>query len=691
MPEKIDSRIVIVDIDEKSIAEIGRWPWGRNTIAKMLDNLFDRYKVAIVGFDVVFAEPDHSSGLPVLEKFAAGELRDSEQYKNALEKLRPGLDYDSLMAASLQKGPVVLGYFFTNDAGVAKAHKAGTLVPPIIKKDALKAPGTSFVRYDGYGANINQLQSHAAAAGHITPAVDIDGIARRVPVLIEYQGNYYESLSVAMVRTLFGIPELKAEVPASDAGFGQLETISIGDMKVPVDVKATALIPYRGYQGSFTYVSASDVVEGKVKPEILDGAIVLVGTTAAGLMDLRATPVSPVYAGVEIHANMIAGILDQKIRSAPSYAMAAELLLLLGTGLLLSFLLPRLKIVSSVLVSAGVLAGCVAFNMYLWNKGFVLPLASVVLMIPIIYIFNASYGFLMESRSRRQVTGLFGQYVPREVVEEMSKNPNAFTMEADSREMTVLFSDVRNFTTISEGLAPRQLAQLMNEYMTPMTRIIYEKRGTVDKYIGDAIMAFWGAPLADPDHARHAVMAALAMQAELKRLRPEFIANGWPEIHVGVGVNTGDMSVGNMGSSFRMAYTALGDAVNLGARLEGITKEYGVGIIVGEKTRAAVNGICYRELDLVRVKGKNKPVAIYEPVGVEEDLDEKTLAEIALFGDFLTAFRSQQWGAANGVLDRLNGLSPGLKLYTLYKERIEYYQSNPPPEDWDGVFVFKTK
>jgi adenylate cyclase len=371
--------------------------------------------------------------------------------------------------------------------------------------------------------------------------------------------------------------------------------------------------------------------------------------------------------------------------------VAIELATLLLCGLLLSFLLPRLKLVSSVLVSAVLFAAVVALNMYLWHQGLVLPLAAPLLMILVIYIFHASFGFLVEARSRRQITGLFGQYVPPEIVQEMSKDPDRFTMEADSREMTVLFSDVRNFTTISEGLEPRQLAQMMNEYMTPMTGIIYETKGTIDKYIGDAIMAFWGAPLSDPGHAGHAVTAALTMQRELERLRPRFVAQGWPEIHIGIGINTGEMRVGNMGSRFRVAYTALGDAVNLGSRLEGITKEYGVGIIVGETTRSMVEGIFFRELDLVRVKGKNRPVAIFQPLGSEADVEDDLRHEVGLFHEFLSEYRNQRWERAVPLLDGLRRQAPEARLYGLYAERLDYFRHNPPPTDWDGAFVFKSK
>ena len=689
MPEKIDNRIVIVDIDEKSLSQIGRWPWNRNIVAGMVDNLVERYKVTVIGFDMVFAEPDLSSGLPVLENFASGDLRNNTEYRQTLERLRPSLDYDAIFAASLRRGPVVLGYSFNNDPQPASKDRA--LPQPSFTQASLKAPGTSFTRKKGLGPNIGILQRNAAASGHINPAIDIDGIFRRIPVLIEFQGDYYETLSVAMVRALFGFPELKSYVADAGGGYRRLESVSIGDMKIPLDSTAATLIPYRGGQWSFPYVSASDVIQEKVAPEILEGAIVLVGTTTPGLMDLRATPVSPVYAGVEIHANMIAGILDQSIRSTPPYAMAAELVILLFSGILLSFLLPRLKLASSILTSASLLSCITVFNMLLWNRGVVLPLASSMLMIPMIYILHSSYGFFQESRSRRLITGLFGQYVPPEIVQVMSADPDKFTMDAVSREMTVLFSDVRNFTTISEGLDPRQLAQMMNDYMTRMTGIIYETGGTIDKYIGDAIMSFWGAPVQDTEHANHAITAALKMQRELETLRPRFASMKWPEIHTGIGINSGEMRVGNMGSQFRIAYTALGDAVNLGARLEGITKVYGVGIIVGENTKSLATGFLFRELDLVRVKGKTRPVAIYQPLGKEEDIDEATRYEVDLFGRFLALFRVREWEKGATLLVELISISPELRLYRLYEERIEYFRQNSPPDDWDGVFVFDNK
>ncbi len=321
----------------------------------------------------------------------------------------------------------------------------------------------------------------------------------------------------------------------------------------------------------------------------------------------------------------------------------------------------------------------------------VLPLASQMVMFPVLYAFNASYGFLLESRTKRQITGLFGQYVPPQIVQTMSKDPENFTMAAEERDMTVLFTDVVGFTSISEKLTPKQLANFMNGYLTAMTSIIYEHGGTVDKYIGDAIMAFWGAPLNDPDHALHAIQAAQAMRSRMVTLQQEFSAQGFPEIKIGIGVNSGHMRVGNMGSSYRVAYTVMGDAVNLASRLEGLTRQYDIWIIVGQETRQKIAGYLWRELDLVRVKGKHEPVAIFEPCGLEADLDEEFIADINSFNGMITAYRHKDWQAAGDMLQVLVRNKPDRKLYQLYQNRIEMYRREPPSTDWDGVCTFTTK
>jgi adenylate cyclase len=420
---------------------------------------------------------------------------------------------------------------------------------------------------------------------------------------------------------------------------------------------------------------------------------VLVGTTAPGLLDLRATPVDKVYPGVEIHANMIAGILDGGIKQKPPYVIGAEFMLLLLTGLTLALVLPLLNPLKSLVAAGAILAGLLALNLAVFHYGnLVLPLASGLVLITLLFALNMSYGYFVEARGKRQITGLFGQYVPPELVDEMAKNPAHFSMEGESREMTVLFTDVRGFTTISEGLDPKQLSQLMNEFLTPLTEVIYRHRGTIDKYMGDCIMAFWGAPLPDPAHARNGIAAALEMQETLQRLQPQFKARGWPEIRIGVGLNSGRMSVGNMGSRIRLAYTVMGDAVNLASRLEGLTKEYGAAVIVGEGTKNGAPDIVFRELDRVRVKGKDTAVAIYEPVGLQGRVEKNRLDEIRLYAQFLRLYRAQDFDQAELQLFNLQKLAPHNVLYShTFVERIAYLRSHPPGPKWDGAFTFTTK
>lgn len=695
MPRTVDPRIVIVDIDEKSLAEEGRWPWRRDRLALLVDKLFDQYRVNVVGFDVVFAEQDDSSGLRVLRDLSLNELRGDAQFQKSLEELAPRLAYDRVFAERLRGRPVVMGYYFSNQQIDGKGLAIGTLPPPVLPAGTFKGRNIQFARFQGYGANLAELQEAAAGGGHFTPATDADGVHRRVPVLAEYNGAYYEPLALAIVRLLLKSPNVAPGYPPDtllNKDYPGLEWVEADPVRVPVDEEANALVPYRGPQGSFPYVSATDVMHDRVTPATLENRIILVGTTAPGLQDLRSTPVAPLYPGVEIHANLLAGMLDGTIKQRPPYVRGAEVLLVGIVGLLLAIGLPLLTPLRSTIAVGVVLVALSALNLAVWQYvNLVLPLASGLLMVLALYAINMSYGYFVESRAKTQIAGRFGQYVPPELVDEMSRNPDRFSMESESREMTVLFSDVRGFTTISEGLDPNALQQLMNAYLTPMTRVIHQQRGTIDKYMGDAIMAFWGAPLEDPDHARHAVMAGLEMQKRLAEMAPEFVARGWPPLKIGIGINTGRMSVGNMGSEVRVAYTVMGDAVNLASRLEGLTKHYGVSMMVGEATRAALPDLVYRELDRVRVKGKDAPVTIFEPLGVQAELRKETLDRLKLFQQALKFYRAQEWDKAELQLLNLQRVAPDDALYAIYLKRVAQLRAHPPATPWDGVFDFDTK
>lgn len=692
MPNTLDDRIVILDIDEKSLREEGRWPWSRNRLATLMDKLFDKYGIAVVGFDVVFAEKDESSGLRVLQRIGRDQLKGDPVFQSTLAKIQPQLEYDRLFAEKIQNRKVVLGYYLTDQKN---KNISGMLPKPVFPPSTFNGHPIVFTSWNGYGANLPEFQKAASAAGHFNPLVEEDGVVRRVPMLAEYNGAYYESLSMAMVRALLG---KSAVLPGFEggrdyAGLEWLELVSDGvSLKIPVDENVAAFIPYRGKQGSFRYISVTDVLHDRVKLEQLKGKIVLVGTTALGLLDNRATPVSETFPGVEIHANMIAGILDQNLKQHPAYMTGAEVVWLLLIGFVLSFMMFKLSPAKAMLLAFFMFTLTVGISLLFWKYGnLYMPAANSLMMIALLFALDMSYGYFVESRTKRQITNLFGQYVPGEVVEEMSQHPDSVSMEGDSREMTILFSDVRGFTTISEGLEPKELTLLMNEFLTPLSRVVYKHRGTIDKYMGDCIMAFWGAPLRDEHHARNALLAGLEMQSTLASLQSHFKARGWPPIKVGVGINSGRVSVGNMGSEVRIAYTVMGDEVNLASRLEGITKQYGVGIIVGENTRNAVTDFVYRELDDVRVKGKEKPVAIYEPLGPVSTVSAAMQKEVEIFHEVRRLYRAQQWDQAGSVLLALQQPSPDTKLYGIYLERIAYFRNNPPPAEWDGVYVFQTK
>ncbi len=696
MPQSVDDRIVILDIDEKSLGEIGRWPWDRKRMAQIVTKLFDQYGIIILGLDVVFAERDTSSGLKSLEAMSAGDLKDDAQFQASLRGLRPKLDYDSIFAETLKGRPVVLGFYLSSKAD---ASSSGALPEPVFPPGSFAGRKIPFTEWAGYGGNLPEFQAAAMSAGHFNPMVDFDGISRRVPLIAEHRGGYYEALSLAMVRALLGNPKVVPGYPTESSahGYTAMEWLELrgaqGALRsIPVDENVAALIPYRGNQNSFPYLSIADVLADRVDAAQLRGKIALIGTTAPGLLDLRATPVGSAYPGVEIHANLIAGMLDGKIKQKPKYVLGADVLALVLAGLVMVVLIPMLSPLRATLVTLLALLLLVAVNLGFWHVAdLVLPVSGSLLQVFLLFALNMSYGYFVESRSKRQFTELFGQYVPPQLVEEMSRNPESYSMEGRNAELTVLFSDVRGFTTLSEGLDPKDLAHLMNEYLGEMTEVIRSRRGTLDKYIGDAIMAFWGAPVDDADHARNAVVAAMEMHEALQLVNQSFVGRGWPQLKIGVGVNSGSMTVGDMGSPVRKAYTVMGDPVNLASRLEGLTKRYGVGILVGEATRKIVRDVVFREVDRVRVKGKEEPVAIYEPIGLEAAVGKTKLDEMKVWNQALRQYRAQDWDQAELALLNLKRLDPFCKLYDSYNERVAHYRKNPPGPGWDGVTNFDEK
>jgi len=688
LPKHIDKQVIIVDIDEKSLDEIGQWPWNRNILAKINDTLFDHYQIKVIGYDIVFAEEDIDEGAKLLDKMANGSLKDDPEFIEEYHRVMPSLQHDQRFAESLKNRKTVMGFVMDTDS------LKGGLPKAITRLDKKTLEKLAIHKTTGYTANLKLLQQNAFSAGFFNnPLLDDDGVFRRVPLLQTYKNELHESLALALTRVATGSPTIEMVVEANeDSGVLFLEWVTIGEIAIPVDQQSGVLVPYIGRQKSFEYISATDVLNKRVDKNILKGKITLFGTSAPGLLDLRTTPLEAAYPGVEVHANIIQGILDGRILHAPGYTKGYEFILIFFIGTLLTFTLPLLSALYSTLIIVVSIVLLIATNFYAWtNAQLVLPIASPVLLVVLLFALQMTYGFFVESRGKRKLAHLFGQYVPPELVDEMSEKMEDINLDGEMREMSVLFSDVRGFTTISESLEPKELTDYINAFLTPITKVIHDDRGTIDKYMGDAVMAFWGAPLEDDQHALHALNAGIGIIERMKTLREEFSTKQWPEIYVGVGINTGTMNVGNKGSEFRVDYTILGDAVNLGSRLEGLTRVYGVDIITSEFTKHAVPEYEYRELDRVRVKGKDKPVIIYEPLGLLETIDKSERKLLKQFHIGIKQYRAQNWDAAEREIFGLSQLDPDRKIYKIYLDRIMHYRENPPAADWDGSFTHTSK
>lgn len=694
MPDTVDERIVIVDIDEASQLELGQWPWPRDTLAAIVDRLFDDYGVLVLGFDVLFAEAEQNSAERLLDELAAGPLAGNEDVRAAIVLMQQRMDSNVRFAESLIARDVVTGFVFKDSLAPNEPATTGALPAPVIRESAIRDIDVPFVRAAGYVGTLPDLQVNAIGGGFFdAPLIDADGVFRRSPLLQQYDGDLYPALSLAVAQVALGSPPIGLRFAAGAERLDgiSLEAVTLGDIEIPVNEQAAVFIPFRGRQGSFPYVSARDVLSGRAPREVLEGRVALMGASAAGLLDLRSTPVGQRYYGVEAHANLLGGLLDGRMRQQPAWADGLELTLLLLIGLTTCLWLPRLAPLSALLFVGLLLAAEVALNLWLWSAQLlIVPLASMLAYTLFAALLQINYGFFIESRNKRHLSRIFGQYIPPRLVAELDSSGEDASLEGESRDMSVLFSDVRGFTTLSENLDARELTRLMNEFLTPITGVIQEQRGTIDKYMGDAVMAFWGAPLNDDEHAHHAVLAGLSMIAAVAALKEPFAAKGWPPIAVGVGVASGTMNVGNMGSQFRLAYTVMGDTVNLGSRLEGLTKQYGVDMIVSDGTVQRAPQFTYRELDRVRVKGKHEPVAIYEPLGLTAELATREQQKAAEFGRFLETYRAADWETAE---KRLRALAEQDEdpLYAVYRERISAYRAAPPAPGWDGVFEHVTK
>ncbi|HEX7534882.1 MAG TPA: adenylate/guanylate cyclase domain-containing protein, partial [Syntrophales bacterium] len=471
-----------------------------------------------------------------------------------------------------------------------------------------------------------------------------------------------------------------------------IEGIKIGDINIPTDEKGRMLVNYLGPGKTFPHYSISDIIKGRLSPDTFKDKIVIVGATAIGIYDLRLTPYSSVFPGVEIHATAIDNILHGNFLHRSSGTSLLDVCVIVFCGLLIGIVVPRVKAVQGMILALLIVTVFVVVNAFIFSRyNLWLNVVYPALTMIIIYLGITVYRYITEEREKKKIRGAFQYYLTASVINEMLKDPSKLKLGGDKKDLTVLFSDIRGFTTISEKLTPEDLVRLLNEYLTEMTNLVFKYDGLLDKYMGDAIMAVFGAPLDQPDHAVRACRTALDMMEELRKLQKKWADEGRPVFDIGVGINSGDMVVGNMGSDMRFDYTVMGDMVNLGSRLEGINKEYGTNIVISEYTYAAVKDALFcRELDSVRVKGKKLPVKIYELLGEKKDA-EKWERAVSLFEEGLLKYKLGLWDEAIAAFRKVIEVKQDDAPAKLYIGRCEELKKNPPEGPWAGVFTMTRK
>jgi len=693
--------VALAVIDEKSLDAEGKWPWPRAKIARLIDYLSED-GAKVIGFDVGFWEPDENSNLSFIQQLESkiGELQiKHKSLTRFLEESRLLADNDLILANAIKNSTakVVLGYFFhmrPDELGYQLGEEARNKRISQIGKS--RYPVQFFRResdiepfFEAYvpESNLPILNETADSSGYFTIMPDPDGVVRWSLLVMKCGDEIFAPISIMCIWHYLDMPPLIVRL----APYG-IEGIQLGDINIPTNETGQMMINYLGPPQTFTHYPITDIINNKYPAGEFKNKIVLVGATAVGMYDIRNTPFSPVYPGPEVHATVIDNILSGQFLDRPEWTKVFDLLAILLVGMILGFAVPRLSAVKGLLFAVGLFIAYIFLTRYLFIShglclNMVYPLAALI----IIYISLTVYRYLTEERERRRIKGAFTYYVSSSVVNEMLKHPEKLKLGGDRKELSVLFSDIRGFTSIAESMSPEELVHLLNEYLTVMTNIVFKYDGTLDKYMGDAIMAIYGAPLDLPDHASKACRSALEMMRELEKLNIKWIAEGKKPVDIGIGINTGPMMVGNMGSEQRFDFTVMGDAVNLGSRLEGANKNYKTNVMISEYTYEKVKGefLCM-ELDSVRVKGKREPVKIYSLLGFK-DLPETQHQTVTLFNRGIALYKAQQWEKAIHVFEEIQVTEPNLYAAQAYIERCLDLKKNPPPPEWDGVYVMTTK
>ncbi len=687
IPRKINHTppIIIVDIDEKSLKQEGRFPWSRKKLARLVDTLHQQ-GAAVIALDILQSEPETNPAL--LIQNAANSAK--KQLPEWFADIKSSLDADVFFAKTIAGKEVVLGYPFHHSAEIKNGDLDDSVNINFASESAIDLSALTAIEMKGYTSNLDSFNKNAAGSGFFSIMADPDGSIRRAPLIAVYDQQIYPSLALEVARLYL----MAEEIGIQSQKIGDVRTITgitLGRSTIPTDAQGQILIPYYGKQKHFTYLSATDVLQTQTQIPELENAIVLVGTSAVGLVDLRPTPVESNYPGVEIQANILHGILHpETIAYIPDWKEGAMISWIVILTLIMALVYPLLQPISLLMTGFGLLITTTVFNLWLWaSQHIYLPVMFPLLLVLAVSGFYVAHHLVKENKERRRIHSMFGQYVPLDHINRLIDNPEELGTEGEKREMTVLFSDLRNFTALSEPLSTQELKNFLNQYLTPITKIIFDHHGTVDKYVGDLIMAFWGAPLKNTNHAVDTVNAALEMQQKITDLQGEFNQLGIQNVATGIGIHTGEMNVGDMGSDYRRAYTVLGDAVNLGSRLENLTKFYGVKILVSEDTKTQCPDLAFRYIDFVRVKGKQKAIKIYEPVGNTDNLSERDAQQLFQHNEALDHYQSGNWKLAKAQLHKLHEQTKEV-IYRLYGERIDE-NSGKVPDEWQGIYTHSSK
>lgn len=691
------NQVLIVGIDEKSLNELGRWPWPRTTLARLVDRLAEA-GVAVIGLDLLFPEKDVY--VPFDEVKNALRKKDFSQLDkdSLIQWLEKFGDSDAHFAQALLKSErAVLGYFI-----FSSQEQAEGAAQPFSDRDLelLDFSQYSMIQSDGamdsdspvrpihaVKLSLPTLMEAANSAGYVSFVPEQDGVIRWVP-MAQGTGEYlFPPLSLQVLKEATHLMTVARLHPQ------RVGEIKIGDTAIPISARGDMLINFYGPRGTFPHLSAADVISGKIGASELAGKIVFVGATAAAIHDLHTTPYGPLFPGVEVHASVVENIMQSDYLRRPAWIRVLDMGMILGTGIFLAVISLFVGALSSaVLLVAGIIT-YLSVDYYLFTeKGLWVHSVYPVFSLLLVYFGITLYRFMFEEKEKRFIRNAFSQYLAPTVVERLVANPGLLDLGGERKVLTAFFSDVAGFSTISEQLSAEKLVELLNFYLTEMTDIILDYEGTVDKFEGDAIIAFFGAPISYEDHAKRTCWVAIDMQQKLAEMRKQWKAEGQHELFMRIGINTGEVVVGNMGSKNRMDYTMMGDAVNLAARLEGANKQYQTYTMISEFTYAhAKDAIETRELDSIRVMGKKQPVGIYELLGKKGSMDETIRQILPLYHEGLEYYKSQRWEEAITAFEKVLNIHEDDGPSLTYFERCITFQTHPPPRDWDGVFVMTSK